>query len=83
MTLSYTIPGIWSRVKVDEAILYFVNVGEAVTIELIEESIQETKHKLMEAVPWLVGSQNLGEYTSCKTESCGWCSCKAYCEGLG
>ena len=70
------------KVIVEEALLYFLNNGEVVSIELRKEDIEGVVEALINSAPWLLGNKTLSEFQCCKSEKCSWCNCKKYCDDL-
>lgn len=71
------------KVIVEEILLYFLNIGEVVSVELGNERIEGVVKELKNSAPWLLGNKTLSEFQCYKSEKCRWCNCKKYCDDLG
>lgn len=71
------------KVIVEEVLLYFLNNGEAVSVELGNENMEGVVKRLINSAPWLLGNKTLSEFQCSKSEKCSWCKCKKYCDDLG
>lgn len=70
------------KVNVEEVLLYFLNKGEVVSIDLEKEEIEGVVKTLVSSTPWILGSKSLSDFQCYKSEKCNWCLCKKYCKDL-
>ena len=70
------------KVNVEEILLYFLNKGEVVSIDLEKEEIEGVVKTLVNSTPWILGSKSLSDFQCYKSEKCNWCLCKKYCKDL-
>jgi len=67
------------RAAVDEAVVYFLNNGLAVSVELDEGQMMRLIDQLVGSAPALLGSKPFDEYPPSKAGACTWCAVKRFC----
>lgn len=67
------------RLKIDEITLYFLSIGESVSLELTNEKVEQVVKGLQDDAPWLLGNKAIGEYPCKQSEKCRWCDYKSFC----
>lgn len=68
------------KVEVNEALLYFLDCGEYVAIDLQKDLIDSALHEITASAPHLLGDKTFDEYPCVKSENCSWCDFKIYCD---
>ena len=67
------------RVTVDEAVIYFLSIGQAVNIQLNDGDMERIKENLANSAPALLGNRSFDEYRPVKGQSCIWCGVRKFC----
>jgi len=71
------------KVTVEEAVLYFVHIGEAVSVNLDSHGQEVLVKELITSTAYLLGSHDLSKYQCRQSITCDWCNCKMICADLG
>jgi len=69
-------------VKVKEANIYFLSVGEVVSIELSHKRVETLVENLTANAAWLLGAKSLSQYRAKVGKQCVWCEQKGLCDLL-
>ena len=63
----------------DEAVIYFLSIGQAVNIQLNDGDMERIKENLANSAPALLGNRSFDEYRPVKGQSCIWCGVRKFC----
>lgn len=67
------------RVKADEAVIYFLSIGQAVSIALNDGDMNAIIDELKNSAPALLGNRPFDEYRPVRGQGCAWCGVTKFC----
>lgn len=68
------------KVVVDEAVIYFLNAGKAVSVPLGKGYAEEVIDEMVAEAPALLGMKPFDEYKPKKSEACALCPVRRFCD---